>query len=196
ENSPYLKEFEDLTFYTNLNRIKTWKIPISINISPKTFESSQIFELITKYEELLSNLPVPMVIEITERSLAKNIPRFQKVLKLLKSYDIKVALDDFGTGYSALNYLKDFPIDLVKIDKSFIDLILEDEKTCYITTTIINLAKKFGIETLAEGVELEDQVVLLRKLGVDYIQGFYFAPPLPEKEFEEVLKEQPFVGRI
>ncbi|NPA39062.1 MAG: EAL domain-containing protein [Thermodesulfobacteria bacterium] len=196
ENSPYLKEFEDITFYQNLKNILEWKVPISINISPKTFESSQIFDMISKYEDYLNRLPAYLIIEITERSLAKNVERFRKVLKLLKFYRIKVALDDFGTGYSALNYLKDFPIDIVKIDKSFIDLLLEDEKTCYITTTIINLAKKLGIKTLAEGVEQEDQVIQLRKLGIDYMQGFYFAPPLPKDKFKEMLKNQPFVGRI
>ena len=196
ENSPYLKDFEDIIFYKNLKNILEWKVPISINISPKTFESSQIFEMISKYEDYLNQLPAYLIIEITERSLAKNVERFKKVLKLLKFYRIKVALDDFGTGYSALNYLKDFPIDIVKIDKSFIDLLLEDEKTCYITTTIINLAKKLGIKTLAEGVEQEDQVIQLRKLGIDYLQGFYFAPPLPKDKFREMLKKQPFIGRV
>ncbi len=189
ENSPYIKDFEYYNLYKNLNKIKEWKIPISINISSKSFEFLYILEIISKYEDLIKNLPIYFIIEITEHTLAKNLEKSQKVLNILKSYNIKITLDDFGTGYSSLNYLKDFSIDIIKIDKSFIDLILKDNKTYYIVETVIKLAKNLGIKTLAEGVETEEQLKILQNLDCDFIQGFLLSKPLPEKEVEKIIKK-------
>ena len=96
-------------------------------------------------------------------------------------------MDDFGTGYSSLSYLKGLPIDTLKIDKSFIDTVIQDESTQVITESIISMVKKLGYETVAEGVETEEQYEYLKKIDCDNIQGFLLGKPMPEEELADVL---------
>ena len=108
-------------------------------------------------------------------------------LRLLREYGIKVSLDDFGTGYSSLSYLKRLPIDTLKIDKSFIDTITIDENARVIADSIIYMAKRLGYETIAEGVEDQDQFDYLKKIGCDCIQGFLLGKPSTSEEIERLL---------
>jgi len=94
-------------------------------------------------------------------------------------------LDDFGTGYSSLNYIKQLPLDLIKVDKTFIDDILEDEYAQAFVRLIVELSKTIGTKLVVEGVEHQEQYELLRGLGVHYIQGFYFGKPAAAKDFEQ-----------
>jgi EAL domain-containing protein (putative c-di-GMP-specific phosphodiesterase class I) len=112
----------------------------------------------------------------------------KEIIETIKSLKIKVILDDFGTGFSSLNYLKDFPIDLLKIDISFTRDLAKDPKTYYIVESIINLSHSLNIKTVAEGVETEEQLKLLKKLKCDYVQGFYLAKPMSEEEIETLFK--------
>ncbi len=188
ENSPYLIEFENFNFRKNLENLKNWKIPISINISSKSFKILDFKKIFSDFKETLSAFPFYLILEITEHTLAENIETAKEILKTIKSFNIKIALDDFGVGYSSLNYLKDLPIDILKIDISFTKSLLKDIKTYNIVKTLINLAKDLNLKTIAEGVETEEQLKIYKDLKCDYVQGFFLSSPLPEKEMENLLK--------
>lgn len=127
----------------------------------------------------------------TAMSLA--VPAMPGLMKLVqpdgRDYGIRVSLDDFGTGFSSLSYLKKLPIDTLKIDKSFIDTVMSDSATRVITESIISMVRTLGLETIAEGVEQEQQYKYLHAIGCDIIQGYYFGRPLPVQEMETLLEE-------
>jgi len=138
-----------------------------------------------------SGLPYDsIVIEITE-SIAMSENRYAKqALAQLKEKGIKIALDDFCTGYSSLNYLVDYDIDLIKIDRTFVKAIGHDIKSKILTSTVLELARKLDLEVIAEGVETEQQMVFLRQSGCRFIQGFYFSPALDITHCQALLAEQ------
>ncbi len=159
-------------------------ILVAINISAKQFHHRDLVpfiqSMINKYQIQASMLGI----EITEGALSdtkETIP----ILNKLKELGITISVDDFGTGYSSLNYLKQFPIDVLKIDQSFIRDILVNKKDAAITTTIIHLGKSLGLEVIAEGVEYKNQVEFLDNAGCNKIQGYYYFKPLPYDEIEE-----------
>jgi EAL domain-containing protein (putative c-di-GMP-specific phosphodiesterase class I) len=122
-------------------------------------------------------------IEITEGAMSKT-KEMVPLLRKLKDLGIAISVDDFGTGYSSLNYIKQYPIDVLKIDQSFIRDIPFDKKDAAITSTIIHLGKSLGLEVIAEGVESKNQVEFLLDAGCNKIQGYYYSKPLPVKELE------------
>lgn len=188
ENSSYLLKFNFLCFERNIKKIKEWKIPISINISSQSFKSLDFFELLNHFKEILSQYPYFLELEITEHTLIENIEITKDIIKNIKSFKVKISLDDFGTGFSSLNYLKDFPIDTIKIDISFIKDLVKDIKTYYIVENLINLCRSLNIKVIAEGVETEKQFRFLKKLKCDYVQGHFLSKPLSEEEVKTLLK--------
>ncbi|MFF2446026.1 EAL domain-containing protein [Neobacillus sp. NPDC058068] len=171
-------------------QIKSWNdngyndIHVAINISPKQFQHPNLVQfiqsMIKKYDIQASSLGI----EITEGAMndtKETIP----ILKKVKELGISISVDDFGTGYSSLNYIKQFPIDVLKIDQSFIRDILLDEKDAAITSTIIHLGKSLGLEVIAEGVENQKQVEFLSNAECYKIQGFYYSKPLHGDEIEK-----------
>jgi EAL domain-containing protein (putative c-di-GMP-specific phosphodiesterase class I) len=102
---------------------------------------------------------------------------------------VQIAIDDFGTGYSSLNYLKQFPIDILKIDRCFIEDAVHDKNDVAIIKTVLTLSKNLSMSVIAEGVETHGQCKLLSDLGCDELQGFYFSRPLNKEEFESMLRE-------
>jgi EAL domain-containing protein (putative c-di-GMP-specific phosphodiesterase class I) len=123
-------------------------------------------------------------LEITETAMLKDTAETIPLLFALKKVGVRLAIDDFGTGYSSLSYLKNFPIDTLKIDKSFVDEIVTDSKDAAIARTIVQLAENLGLRTIAEGVETEEQVNMLRLMGCDEFQGFYFSKPMSVADIE------------
>ena len=111
-------------------------------------------------------------------------------IKTLRGLGIRVSLDDFGTGYSSLSYLKNLPIDTLKIDKSFIDTALKDDSSGIIYESVIQMARRLGFETVAEGVETKDQFNYLREHNIDIIQGYLLGKPISKVEFEKLLIRQ------
>jgi EAL domain-containing protein (putative c-di-GMP-specific phosphodiesterase class I) len=123
--------------------------------------------------------PSDLVLEITETALVHDIDVMETELKALKEVGVRIAIDDFGTGYSSLVHLRRFPIDILKIDKSFIDGITRGSEDAAIGKAVIKLARALNIQTVAEGVERADQQVELRRIGCDFAQGFLFGRPSP-----------------
>ena len=167
------------------NILKTTKdIKISYNLCEKQFRNTQ---MIDKLINIGKKFPYRLQIELIERVLINEKLYSQKVLEKLKDNGILIAIDDFGTGYSSLSYIRELPVDIIKIDISFIRKMMQNHKDMAIVKTIINLAKELGIKTVAEGVEDESQVAILKALGCDYIQGFYYYKPMPKEEFLKLL---------
>ena len=130
--------------------------------------------------------PKNIVMEITESFAINDMDRVLKIVSGIKSLGPMIALDDFGTGYSSLNYIKQLPFDIIKVDKTFIDDIVDDEYAQAFIKLIVGLSKTIGTKIVVEGIENEQQYELLKELGVHYIQGYLFGKPLPSDEFEEV----------
>lgn len=126
-----------------------------------------------------------ITLEITERE--KITAKQQNILFKLKELGFKLAIDDFGTGYSSLSYLSEMNVDILKIDISFIRKISNDSKALKLVEAIIALYKALGIKTVAEGVETTNELNILRSLGCDYYQGYYFSPPLFCEDFKKFL---------
>ncbi|UTE79266.1 bifunctional diguanylate cyclase/phosphodiesterase [Rossellomorea sp. KS-H15a] len=159
-------------------------VRVAINISPKQFLQEQLVETIDFY---LSTYMIPascIEIEITEGAM-QDTQQTLKMLKKLKDLGVFISVDDFGTGYSSLHYLKRFPIDVLKIDQSFVKEIGMNHKDSAITTTIIHLAHSLGLEVIAEGVEREGQVDFLKKANCQKAQGYFFSKPIGPKEIEQ-----------
>ena len=129
--------------------------------------------------------PKNIVLEITETFAINDMERVLNIINGLRSLGPKIALDDFGTGYSSLNYIKQLPLDIIKVDKTFIDDIVEDEYAQAFVKLIVELSKTIGTKICVEGVETQEQYELLANIGVDYIQGYYFGKPVPVAEFTE-----------
>jgi EAL domain-containing protein (putative c-di-GMP-specific phosphodiesterase class I) len=127
-------------------------------------------------------------IELTESVLMKNFEHNLTLINRMKELNVQIELDDFGTGYSSFSYLTKIPINTLKIDKSFIAGIVENENDSYIAGTIINLAHKLGITVIAEGVETIEQLRILQEQTCDVLQGYFFSRAISEKDFIELLK--------
>ncbi|MBO4981637.1 MAG: GGDEF domain-containing protein [Lachnospiraceae bacterium] len=162
---------------------------LSINISAlqcgKEDFVDSILGMIKKYDVQ----PSEIELEITESILIDDFEAVSSKLKLLRKHGIRISLDDFGTGFSSLSYLKKLPIDTLKIDKSFIDTVLTDSPTRIITESIINMVKTLGFESVAEGVEAEQQYRYLHAVGCDVIQGYLLGKPQTAEDIERLLQE-------
>lgn len=126
--------------------------------------------------------------EITEGVLVSDTGQVSRCLGALHEAGARVSIDDFGTGFSSLAYLKHFDVDYLKIDKSFIDQLADDDGDKALTEAIVGLAHRLGIEVIAEGVETSAQRDLLAAFGCDYIQGWFYAKALPREAFEDYLE--------
>ncbi len=161
------------------------KYSVSVNISAIEFYQENILDIIKEALKISGLDAKYLELELTE-SMAM-IDKNQTIVKMneIRKLGVEVALDDFGTGYSSLSYLKALPIDVLKLDRSFIIEIEKDDISKSITQTMINLAKILNIKTVAEGVETKEQAELLKEMGCHMIQGYYYDKPLTAKLFEE-----------
>jgi diguanylate cyclase (GGDEF)-like protein/PAS domain S-box-containing protein len=156
---------------------------ISVNCSPRQFFNRDGVSIWAGYLVDKKMAGLGLGVEITEGVLLDDRPDVLKQLDQLRAMGMTVSLDDFGTGYSSLSYLKKFPIDYLKIDRSFIRDIVADPSDRAIVESIIVMARRLGIKLIAEGVETREQADLLLAAGCDLAQGFYFAKPMPESDF-------------
>lgn len=185
EHSPYLEKFTELILSEVAARSKEWGIPIGINISANTFKNKDFPEKVNKF---ISDIKNYLIIEITERIFIGDIEKCKKTISDLKiDRKIKISIDDFGTGYSSLSYLKDLHADILKIDISFIKAMVEDSRSKALVQSIIHIGKALGMKTVAEGVETEEQLKILKEFEVDYVQGFFLSRPIPKEALEKLL---------
>ena len=160
---------------------------ISINISSVDIQQADFLKNIKSIFEKTGIDTRIVELEITETALMQSLDSNIKILNKLRDMGIRLALDDFGTGYSSLNYLRKIPISTLKIDKTFIDNITSNIKEEAIINSIIQMAHSMGLKVVAEGVEKEEQLAILKKRKCDYIQGYYFSRPLPTDDIEKLL---------
>ena len=158
---------------------------ISVNISPKDFYFVDVTEEIRALVREYGIDPVRLRIEITETVMMNDADDRMNVLRELRKDGFIVEMDDFGSGYSSLNMLKDMPVDVLKIDMKFLSKSSNEDRSLLILQNILKLSKDLGIASLTEGVETEEQFRNLADMQCQLFQGYYFAKPLPEKEFEE-----------
>ncbi|MFC0418621.1 EAL domain-containing protein [Cytobacillus solani] len=175
---------------TACKQIKDWSdkgekdFKVAINISPKQFQQHSLLTIIQKAIEKHRIHPKCLEIEITEGAM-QDTRDTSPILSGLKDLGVSISVDDFGTGYSSLSYLKKFPIDVLKIDKSFVKDVHVNEKDAAITTTIIHLGRSLGMEVIAEGVENDEQAQFLLNANCHKAQGFLYSKPLPADEIEK-----------
>ncbi|MEF3311684.1 EAL domain-containing protein [Paenibacillus sp. GYB004] len=173
------------------NQIKKWQneglpeLSVSVNLSPHQFRQQNLPAVIARILRQAGLRPQYLELEITESVAMQNVNRNILMMRELKEMGVKISIDDFGTGYSSLSYLKKFPIDVLKVDRSFISGIHEDPDHAAIVNAIIVLAKTLKLKVTAEGVETEEQYIFLRQHHCDEAQGYLFGKPMPPDTFEE-----------
>ncbi|MDH3288579.1 MAG: PAS domain S-box protein [Betaproteobacteria bacterium] len=176
-------------------QIKEWEnagvqtVPVAVNLSARQFTSKDLgatIKRILEEHQIDSGL---IELEITESSLMVNTEEAVRTLEYLSALGVSISIDDFGTGYSSLSYLKRFPLDSLKIDRSFIRDITTDGDDATITRAVISMAHSLGLKVVAEGVETERQLAFLTEYGCDQIQGYFFSHPLPADECGMLLRE-------
>jgi diguanylate cyclase (GGDEF)-like protein len=170
-------------------RAKGHAIGVSVNISPRQFERPEFIEEVRSALDYSGLEPVWLTLEVTEAMLVRRPASTVALLGELKRVGVAIAVDDFGTGYSSLGYLRQFPIDAVKIDRSFVSELASSAEADALARTLISLGKTLGIQTLAEGVEEDSQARQLRAEGCDLAQGFLFARPLAPEALERFLEQ-------
>jgi diguanylate cyclase (GGDEF)-like protein len=167
-------------------------VPVNINVSLQEFSQKDYPTFINELLKEYKISPDRIKLEITETEIMKNLDLILKNLKELQKFGVQIAIDDFGTGYSSLSYLKSLPVNVLKIDKSFIADVPENKNDSILVKTIIDLARSFGFTTVAEGVENVEEFEFLQKVGCDRIQGYFFSKPLPASDVEQLLLKYTF----
>ena len=155
---------------------------------PKEKPKVNIGEVIRSTLSKFNLDPQLLGVEITESALMTDLEPVIQKLELLKKMGLELSLDDFGTGFSNLSYLTQFPLDVLKIDTSFVRKIDTDPNDLTLIRSVIDLAQNFQMKTVAEGVETREILALLKQLGCDEIQGYYFSSPVPAAEFGLLLQ--------
>lgn len=178
---------ESVRIYAEWKKKYHYSMILSVNISAIQYKQPDFVDKVMRILEKYDISPEEIELEITETILIDNFKEVTEKLVTLRNMGIKISLDDFGTGYSSLSYLKGLPIDTLKVDKSFIDTVITDENTRIITESIIYMVKKLGFETIAEGVETQEQFDYLTAIDCDNIQGYYLGKPMPPEKIEELL---------
>ncbi len=181
---------ESIRTFVDWKRQFDCHVILSLNISAIQYMREDFIDSILSVIKKYDVDPTELELEITESVLIENFKDVMEKHHILRDFGIRISLDDFGTGYSSLSYLKGLPIDTLKIDKSFIDTIVNDENTRVITESIIYMVKKLGFETIAEGVESKEQFEYLKEIGCDCIQGYLLGKPMPGEEIKQLLLDQ------
>ena len=153
------------------------------------------YEDITRLIDESAIKPESIMIEVTESIFMEELEFVIGILEKLKSHGIQLSMDDFGTGFSSLSLLRTLPLNELKIDKTFIDDVLQEEKNHGLVENIIEIAQKLNMQTVAEGIESEAQAEVLAQFGCDIYQGYYFSKPLSYSQLEAYLKTTP-IGKL
>jgi EAL domain-containing protein (putative c-di-GMP-specific phosphodiesterase class I) len=169
-------------------------VSMAVNLSPRQFIDEHLLNDIDEALAASSMSPVLLQIEVTESMMMRNVARARKVLDSIQSRGIRIAIDDFGTGYSSMSLMKQFPIDTIKIDRSFVRDLPDDTEDQAIAQAIISMGRALGMTIVAEGVETVEQETFLRAHGCDEMQGFLFSRPLSPERLAELLRSTPHLA--
>ncbi|MBI1772670.1 MAG: EAL domain-containing protein, partial [Burkholderiales bacterium] len=164
-------------------------LKIAINMSPRQFRQEDLSDRVAAIFTEAGADPSNVTLELTESMVMQDVNSTLVALRALKKLGVSISLDDFGTGYSSLSYLRRFPIDELKIDKSFINDIHENPDDAAIASAIIAMALSLSLSVVAEGVEKKEQAELLRKMGCSQVQGYYFGRPMDASGFATRYRE-------
>jgi diguanylate cyclase (GGDEF)-like protein/PAS domain S-box-containing protein len=199
ENNGLIVPIGEWVLRTACAQAKKWQedglaaVPVAVNVSAVQFRQEGFTGLIRRVLKDTGLSSQYLELELTESLLLSNADVVFATLRDLKGLGLKLAIDDFGTGYSSLSYLKHFPVDKLKIDRSFIREIVENSDDAAITTAIISMAKSLHLKVIAEGVETEAQMTFLREHKCDEIQGYYFSKPVSADEATSILSGQTYL---
>jgi EAL domain-containing protein (putative c-di-GMP-specific phosphodiesterase class I) len=163
-------------------------LSMAVNLSPRQFADEHLLQDVDEALAASGMSPVLLQLEVTESMMMRNVGRALKVLDAIQSRGIRLAIDDFGTGYSSMSLMKHFPIDTIKIDRSFVRDLPQDSEDQAIAQAIISMGKALGMTVVAEGVENAEQEAFLRTHGCDEMQGFLISKPLPARQMAELLR--------
>jgi len=194
EETGVILEIDEWMMKTACRQIKNWEregianIRVAVNLSTRQFRQKNLTEKVAQILNDSAVQPKNLCLEITENEVMHNIETTVEILQALKKMGVLLSLDDFGTGYSSLSYLKRFPIDILKIDRTFVNGIPSDRDDTAISTAIVVLAHSMELQVIAEGVEKSEQIAFLQSLQCDEIQGFYFSRPLNAETVTDLLK--------
>ena len=166
---------------------------VSVNMSPRQFREPGFVEDISRILEKTGLPASRLLLEITE-SMALNTDATKSILNHLRSMGVRIAIDDFGTGYAALSHLQALPVDILKIDRSFVSGIEVNSVSETIVLAIVNMARALNFFVIAEGVETAAELDVIRQSHCDAVQGYYLSEPLPPVDIEERLAEADFAG--
>jgi predicted signal transduction protein with EAL and GGDEF domain len=189
------------TLYNACKDLSRWRqagrrdIYVSVNLSPTQFKQPDVVDRIFSMVEATGIEPEALRLEITEGAAMQNPEDSIRKLKSLRNGGIRISIDDFGTGYSSLGYLKQFPIDTLKIDRSFVVDVVKNRGNQAIIRAVVSMAQNLGIETLAEGAETAEEAAFLFDAGCDKIQGYYYSPPVDAIQFQRYATgQEPLAG--
>jgi diguanylate cyclase (GGDEF)-like protein/PAS domain S-box-containing protein len=168
---------------------------LSVNISARQLQAPRLAEHVAKTLRATGMRPSDLVLEITESMLVDDADRTIAKLHLLREIGVRLAIDDFGTGYSSLNYLRRLPVNILKIDRSFVKGIGTESELTSLTGAIVGIGRDLGLDTVAEGIEEPGQLDALRAMGCGYGQGFLFARPMPPEEVAAIVAAGSILGR-
>jgi len=160
-----------------------------VNLSSRQFNQNTLLRTVVRALKETGLHPRYLELELTESGIMHNEDAAITLLKQLKTTGIRITIDDFGTGYSSLNHLKRFPIDALKIDRSFVRDLTHDPHDAAIVKAIVAMAHALQMQVIAEGVEDERQMIFLRKCRCDHAQGVFFSAPLPAEGLTDLLRE-------
>ena len=193
ESSLLITKISDFVLYEACRQNKKWQdmgyppVTVSINLTAVDFYQTDVKESIRNALNTTGLDPKWLDVELTESLALKDVDNAIKQMQEIRDLGVKLSMDDFGTGYSSLSYIQVLPITLLKLDRSFIMYLEEDEISREIVSAVIRIAKSKKIETIAEGIETIGQAEILKKSGCDHAQGYFFGKPMPADKFEEFM---------
>jgi EAL domain-containing protein (putative c-di-GMP-specific phosphodiesterase class I) len=170
------------------NRRSSRPVRVSVNLSARQITGGQVPALVNAALDVNGLDPDLLCLEITESLLVDETDEVEQVLQELAGIGVRIAIDDFGTGYSSLAYLKKFPVDVVKIDQSFVSGIEREGQSRAIVEAVVGLARSLELHTVAEGVETPAELRVIRDLGCEFAQGFYVSRPMPPETFIDLIE--------
>ena len=194
ENTGLIKDVTQWVLTKTCQNLEAWKntgldgVPISINVSAIDFSDARFLENVLGVIQHYDIDHSLLEFELTETVFFNDVEMVKNIMAVLHQNGIKLAIDDFGTGYSSFSYLQDLDLNFLKIDRSFITNVDKNERSLAIVKSIVDIGLNLGLEVIAEGIETEQELQCLRRMGCDYGQGYLFSKPLPEQELRQFVQ--------